>query len=202
MAHIKRKYIDSHWLVFMFQGVIAFLFGSLTLFSSGDTSTSLIPVVGLSMLALAVVEFANSIYRSHNKHGWLTATGVAIFDAAFGLVLLFMMDRGMAWHLVLMSIYTLVRGAFELILAFRTTVDPTDRFIWALCGVCGILFGIVIFNSGHLANVDFMRFFGAYMTIFGTSSLIYGVHNREQQREDREARSEDAKKAAKGGQKS
>ena len=197
MAHIKRKYIDSHWLVFIFQGLIAFLFGCLTLFTSGESSTGLIPVVGLCLLALAVVEFANSIYRSYNRHGWLVATGVAIFDAVFGLVLLFVMNNGMTWHLVLISVYTLLRALFELLIAFRTTVDPTDRFIWALCGVCGMLFGIAIFNSGHLANVDFMRFFGAYMMILGVSSLIYGAHNREQQREDRVARSEAAKVAAK-----
>ena len=193
MAHIKRKYIDSHWLVFIFQGIIAFLFGCLTLFTSGDSSRGLIPVVGLSLLALAVVEFANSIYRSYNKQGWLVSTGVAVFDAAFGLILLFVMNEGMAWHLVMMSIYTLLRGVFELLIAFRTTVDPTDRFIWGLCGICGVLFAIAIFNSGHLANVDFMRFFGAYMMILGVSSLIYSAHNRDQQREDRVARSEAAK---------
>lgn len=197
MAHIKRKYIDSHWLVFIFQGIIAFLFGCLTLFTSDNTSTEMIPVVGISLLALAVVEFANSVYRSYTKQGWVVSTLVAVFDAACGIILLFLMQEGMTWHLVLMSVYTLLRGAFELLIAFRTTVDPTDRFIWGLCGVCGIIFGIAIFNSGHLANVDFMRFFGAYMMILGVSSLIYSIHNREQQREDREARSEVAKKASK-----
>lgn len=80
-------------------------------------------------------------------------------------------------------------------IGFRTTVDPTDRFIWVLCGICGLVFGIVILNSGHLTNVDFVRFFGAYMMILGVSSLIYGAHNRTQVHEDREARIEAAKSA-------
>ena len=205
MAHIKRKYIDSHWLVFIFQGIIAFVFGCLTLFTSDRSSTALIPVVGIAMLSLAVVEFANSVYRSYTRQGWLVSTGVAVFDAAFGLVLLLVIKEGMTWHLVMIAVYTLLRSIFELVLAFRTTVDPTDRFIWSLCGLCGIIFGIAIFNSGHLENVDFMRFFGAYLMILGVSSLIYSVHNREQQREDRAARSEAARsrvKAAKKGKKS
>lgn len=197
MAHIKRKYIDSHWLVFIFQGAIALLFGCATLFTGDSSSTSLVPIVGISLLALAVVEFANSIYRSYNRQGWGVSTGIALFDALFGLLLLFVINEGMVWHLVLVSIYTILRGIFEIVIAFRTTVDPTDRFIWALCGVCGIVFGIVIFNSGHLANVDFVRFFGAYMMILGVSSLIYSIHNRDQQREDRQARSEAAKEANK-----
>lgn len=197
MAHIKRKYIDSHWLVFIFQGAIALLFGCLTLFNSDKSSISLIPIIGIFLLALSVVEFANSIYRSYNRQGWAVSTAVAVFDAIFSVLLLFTMDEGMAWHLSLLALYTLLRGIFEVVIGFHTTVDPTDRFIWVFCGLCGIVFSIVIFNSGHLANVDFIRFFGAYMMILGTSSLIYSVHNREQQREDRLARSEAAKKAVK-----
>lgn len=195
MAHIKRKYIDSHWLVFIFQGVIALLLGCLTLFTSDESSRGLIPIVGFALLSLAAVEFANSIYRSHNRDGWVVSTAIAVFDAVFGLLLLFLSAENMTWHLSLMAAYTVIRGVFELVIGFRTTVDPTDRFIWLLCGVCGVIFGFVIFNSGHLANVDFVRFFGAYMLILGVCSLIYSVDNRKQQREDHLARSEAAKKA-------
>lgn len=195
MARIKRKYIDSHWSVFMFQGVIALLFGCLTLFTSDESSAGLIPIIGISLLALAVVEFANSLYRTRNRQGWFIATAVAIFDVAFGIALLLVADQGMVWHISLLAAYTALRGVFELAIGFRTTADPTDRFIWSLCGICGIVFGIVIINSGHLANIDFVRFFGAYMLILGVSSLIYGAHNRYQQEEDREARLEAAKKS-------
>lgn len=194
---IKRKYIDSHWLVFMFQGGIALLFGCLTLFTSDESASSLIPLVGIFLLALSVVEFANSLYRSRHKQGWLVAVLLALFDAAFGLAMLFVADQAMVWHLSLVAAYTALRGVFELLMGFRTTVDPTDRFIWVLCGVVGIIFGLVIFNSGHLENIEFMRFFGAYMMILGVSSFIYGIHNREQGIEDREARSIAAKKATK-----
>lgn len=194
MARIKRKYIDSHWLVFIFQGAIALLFGCLTLFTGGKSPASLMPAIGIALLALAVVDFANSIHRSYHQQGWVVSVSVALFDALFGIILLFIANEGMAWQLGLLAAYTVLRGVFELLLGFRTTVDPTDQFIWVLCGVCGIIFGIVIFNSGHLQNVDFVRFFGAYMLVFGTSSLIYSIHNREQQREDSEARSEAARK--------
>ena len=53
---IKRKYIDSHWLVFIFQGAIALLFGCLTLFTSDESAAGLIPIVGIFLLALSVVE--------------------------------------------------------------------------------------------------------------------------------------------------
>lgn len=195
MAHIKRKYIDSHWLVFIFQGAIALFFGCLTLFTSSETPSTLTPIIGIALLALAVVEFANSLHRSHNRQGWLIATLVALFDAGFGLTLICITGQEMVWQLTLLAAYTVIRGIFELLIGFRTTVDPTDRFIWILTGIAGIIFGIVILNSGHLMNIDFVRFFGAYLFIFGVASLIYGVHNRSQKLEDREARIEAAKAA-------
>lgn len=198
MAQTKRNYIDSHWLVFVFQGAIALLFGCFTLFTSDKSPASLIPVIGLFLLALAVVEFANSIYRSRNHESWLVSTGVAVFDAAFSMLLLFMTDQGMTWQLVVIALYTILRGIFELLIGFHTTVDPTDRFIWSLCGLAGIVFGIVIFNSGHLQNVDFVRFFGAYMLILGVCSLIYSFDNRKQQLEYRQGRSEAIRKGRKG----
>lgn len=194
---IKRKYIDSHWLVFIVQGVIALLFGCLTLFTADESAAGLMPMVGIFLLALSVVEFANSLYRSHRREGWLVSVLVALFDAAFGLAIIFTANQEMVWHLSLVSGYTVLRGVFELLIGFRTTVDPTDRFIWVLCGIAGIIFGLVIFNSGHLENIEFLRFFGAYMMILSVSSLIYGIHNREQGIEDREARSVAARKATK-----
>lgn len=195
MAHIKRKYIDSHWLVFVFQGIIALLFGCFALFTSNESSTALIPMIGIALLLLSVVEFANSLYRTHNRHGWLVSTLVAVFDAVFGILLLVLSDQNMTTHLFLLAGYTALRGIFELVIGFKTTVDPTDCFIWILCGISGLVFGIFISNSGHLQNVDFVRFFGTYLLILGVASLIYGAHNRTQKLEDREARLEAAKKA-------
>lgn len=197
MAQTKRNYIDSHWLVFVFQGAIALLFGCFTLFTSDKSPVSLIPTIGIFLLALAVVEFANSIYRSRNHESWLVSTGVAVFDAVFSMLLLLVTDQDMTWQLIVISLYTVLRGIFELLIGFHTTVDPTDRFIWSLCGLAGIVFGIVIFNSGHLQNVDFVRFFGAYMLILGVCSLIYSFDNRKQQLEYRQGLSEAAKKARK-----
>ncbi len=197
---LKRKYIDSHWLVFIFQGAISLLFGCLTLFTSDKYLSGLVLTSGIFLMSLAIIEFANSLYRTHRREGWLVSLLVAIFDAVFGLALVFLVNEGMVWQLSLVSAYTFFRGIFEIVISFRTTVDPTDRFIWLFCGLAGIVFGLVIFNSGHLENIEFMRFFGAYMMILGTSSLIYGVHNREQAIEDREARSlaaREGKKATK-----
>lgn len=78
MNYIKKNYIDSHWLVFIFQGIIAFLAGCISLFTGGNRSADILPIIGLFLLGLAMVEFANSIYRSYNRHGWAVSFLVAL----------------------------------------------------------------------------------------------------------------------------
>lgn len=190
MAHINRKYIDSHWLIFIIRGTIATLFAILTLFNTQRDFNFMVSASGVFLLSLSIVEFINSLYRARSKTGWAVSVGIAIVDAVIALALLFTLDQDVAWHLYLISLYAFVRGVFEIVSGFRATVDPTDRFLWVLSGVSGAVMGIVILNSGEY----FIRFFGVYLLIFGLTGLIYGVHNRAQQIEDSIARSEAAKK--------
>ncbi len=192
MAHINRKYIDSHWLTFVIRGIVAVLFGWITLFHSNNSFPTIISIIGLFLISLCIIEFVNALHRTKNKSGWIVSIAVALFDAAAALLLIFA-PGNLVWHLVIIAIYTIIRGIAEIVIGFRTTVDPTDRFIWILTGVCGTIMGIVILNSGSIDVNSFVRFFGAYLLIFGISSLIYGVDNRHQKLEDRKARSEAAK---------
>ena len=72
-------------------------------------------------------------------------------------------------------------------------MDPTDRFIRVLAGICGCVIGAAVLNAGSFEITTFIRFFGTYMLVVGVTSLIYGVHNRQQNIEDKIARKQAAK---------
>ena len=193
MAHINRKYIDSHWLIFVLKGLIAILIGGYTLFSPYRSLTAVVTTVGIFLLSFSIIEFVNALFRARQKTGWAVSVSLAIVDAVVALALLFTADQDAAWHLYIIAAYTFLRGFAEIISGFRATVDPTDRFTWVFSGMIGAIMGIVILNS----NEFFIRFFGVYLIILGTCALFYGVHNRAQKIEDKVARREAAAKAAK-----
>ncbi|MBQ6320668.1 DUF308 domain-containing protein [Candidatus Saccharibacteria bacterium] len=188
MSHINRKYIDSHWLIFVVKGLIALGFGALALFDMRRDFSSMISLGGIFLLCLSIIEFINALYRAHLKTGWAVSVSLAVTDAVIALALLFTINQSTSWHLFLIAGYTLLHGLFEIISGFRATVDPTDRFTWVFSGMIGSIMGIVILNSGEF----FVRFFGVYLMIFGTCSLFYGVHNHAQKVEDHIARREAA----------
>ena len=137
---------------------------------------------------MGIIDSVGALYSSNKKHGWMNAIVDAIVDVVAALSLLFFAKSNLTNTLVIVSIYTIVSGIIDIFHGFLSTVDPTDRFIRVLAGICGCVIGAVIINAGNFEVSTFIRFFGAYMMIVGVTSLIYGVHNRQQGIEDKVAR--------------
>ncbi len=196
MAHINRRYIDKHWFVFIFRGLLAAGFGFLALFNAMNNREMIISAIAVFLLLMGIVDSVSALYASVKKHGWINSVIDALVDIVAALTLLFVAKNSFVAALVIIAVYTVVSGLIDVFHGFLSTVDPTDRFIRVLAGVLGCIMGIVILNTGDFGETTFIRFFGAYMLIVGVTSMVYGVHNRAQDIEDSIARSQAAKKPA------
>ena len=194
MAKINRKYIDKHWLVFIFRGCLAGVFGIMALFNKMVDIDNIIALISVFLLFMGIIDSVGALYSSTKKHGWINAIVDALVDVVAAVTLLFFTKGDLTKAVVILSIYTVISGVIDLFHGFLSTVDPTDRFIRVLAGVCGCVIGAVILNSGTFEVTTFIRFFGTYMLIVSATSLIYGVHNREQNIEDKVARKQSRKK--------
>ena len=197
MAKINRKYIDKHWIVFVLRSLLAGVFGFLLLFGGMADMEGVVVEISIFLLLMGIVDSVSALYNSTKKRGWINSVIDAGIDVVAAVILLFFAKGSLTNSVVVLSIYTILSGVIDLFHGFVSTVDPTDRFIRVLAGVCGCVIGIVIFNAGDFELTTFVRFFGAYMLIVGITSAIYGVHNREQNIEDKVARKQSAKKRKK-----
>lgn len=177
---IKRKYVDSHWLIFAFEGLVAILFGWFALFNNVTGANALIAIVGSTLLGLGIVELFNMLRRAVLKETWGFSLVSALLEIATAFALLFTSNQHYGWHLMLIAGYTIVRGVLEIMIGLKSVDDKTDKFIWILLGICGAIMGFVILNSASLGDSMFVKFFGTYMLIYGVGNMIYGVHNRDQ----------------------
>lgn len=193
----KLKYIDSHWGIFALQGIVALLFGWFALFTNSSDIQTLVIIVGSVLLSLGIIELLNLLARTCTKKTWGVSLTMAILEVSAGLALLFTYEQNVAWHLIVIAAYTILRGIFEIILGLKAIDDLTDKFIWVLTGVCACIMGVVILNTGHLGNIPFIKYFGSYMMVFGVVNLIYSVHNHEQGKDYRSEKLAAKKKIAK-----
>ena len=194
MAKINRRYIDRHWMMFLVRGGLAVIFGGLLLFGRLNDFEGVITTVGVFLLLMGIIDAVGALYSSMRKHGWINSVIDATIDVIAAILLLFVAQNNVVIGLIILAVYTTLSGVIDIFHGFLSTVDPTDRFIRVLAGVCGCVMGAVILNAGSFELMTFVRFFGAYMLIVGVTSAIYGVHNREQAIEDRVARSQSARK--------
>lgn len=197
MAKINRRYIDKHWLVFLVRGAIAAVFGCFALFKGQMSIGDTIAAIGVFLLFISIVDSVGALYSSTKKHGWINSIIDALVDVVAAIALLFLTNSSLTNCVVIISAYTIVSGIIDIFHGFVSTVDPTDRFIRILAGICGCVIGIAILNAGDLEITTFVRFFGTYMIIVGITSLIYGIHNRSQNIEDKIARKQSRKKTKK-----
>ena len=193
----KLKYIDSHWGIFALQGIVALLFGWFALFTNSSDIQTLVIIVGSVLLSLGIIELLNLLARTRTKKTWGVSLTMAILEVSAGLALLFTYEQNVAWHLIVIAAYTILRGIFEIILGLKAIDDLTDKFIWVLTGVCACIMGVVILNTGHLGNTPFIKYFGSYMMVFGVVNLIYSVHNHEQGKDYRSEKLAAKKKTTK-----
>ena len=194
MAHINRRYIDKHWLVFIIRGGLAAIFGFVALFGLMPNLETVVSVISVFLLFMGVVDAVSALYASSKKHGWFNSVVDALIDITAALALLFFARNDLVASLLIISVYTFVSGIIDILHGFLSTVDPTDRFIRIVTGALGCVMGFVILNAGNFEVMTFIRFFGAYMLVVGVTSLIYGVHNRAQNTEDKLARKQSAKR--------
>lgn len=194
MAHINRRFIDKHWLVFIIRGGLAAIFGFLMLFGGLADLNLVISMIVMFLLFMGIIDAVSALYSSTKKHGWVNSVIDALIDVVAAVALLFMAHDNLVACTLILAVYTFASGIIDVFHAFLSTVDPTDRFMRIIAGVLGAVIGFVILNSGNFELMTFVRFFGVYMLIVGIISMIYGVHNHSQGVEDSIARSQSARK--------
>lgn len=176
-AMTEDAYANSHWIIFFLQGLIELIFGAVVLFGGASDRKTLVTIVALVLLATSVTEFFNIVHRRIFRKSTGFIFAIIFVQVVVARLLLVTVDYDFLFHLALIAGYSVMRGITDLLVAFRSLVDRTDRFIWIVCGIVGMVFGFAILNSGHLSfNNSYIQFFGAYMMVFGFGNLIYAIN--------------------------
>jgi uncharacterized membrane protein HdeD (DUF308 family) len=177
-GNTKKKYIESHWLVFALKGLFALLFGYFIMFTNIRTFFALVMVVGWTLIALGLVEAFNILYRKPRHHNWGLSLAIALIELGIGIGLVVAADAEAWIVLVVVGAYTIIRGFFDITLGIKGLTDKTDKFMWIICGMFGAILGFAILGDAGESNMNFLRIFGTYMMIFGVTNLIFAIHSK------------------------
>lgn len=208
----KRKYIESHWLVFGIKGALASIAGLCLILSFAEVD-AVTRLVGFFMLGLGVMELLNVFHRKRKQHGWGIPLAVSIVELFVAATLLFaavpqfilnlfpganyedIQGRVLAFRIVVLAAYTLYASVSSIFIAFTSFTNKTDRFIWLMEGMFGTIMAFAMMGENGVDANTHLRIFGVYLLVKGLTDLIFGVHSKEQL--DEVAADKAAKKLAK-----
>ena len=174
----KKKYIESHWLVFALKGLFALLFGYFIMFTNIDSFFTLVMIVGWTLVVLGLVEVFNILYRRTRHHNWWLSLVIAIIELGVGVSLILNADAEAWIILVIVGAYTIIRGFFDITIGIKGLTDKTDKFMWIVCGMFGAVIGFALLADTGKSNTTFLSIFGTYMMVFGITNLIFSIHSK------------------------
>jgi len=201
----RKKYIESHWLVFAVKGAIALVAGLLlTLTTKSDTSY-LAKMVGYAMAGLGVIEIFNTINRKRLEHNWGMSLAIGIVEFIIAICMLFTLNTGMheGWNILtrisLLSFYMLAASVLSIAIGFTCFKDNTDKFMWVVEGMVGAILAFVALGGSGLSDTTHIKLFGTYLIVRGLTDLVFGIHSREELQDaaERHAKTKTTKKGRK-----
>ena len=164
MPKTVKKYIESHWMVFVAKGIVALFAGFCLTFSQLNPST-LSATIGFTLVFVTLIEL-----------------GV-------GLAMILTSRLPREFPLAILSAYTVFYGAFSIFSGFRDFSNLTNKFIFIFIGILGCIIGFSILGANlSLSDTSFVKLFGTYLMLRGFGLTVYGVHSRDEKLIEKEAR--------------
>lgn len=204
MSTKRRKYIESHWLVFAVKGAIALVAGLLLTLTNNADTNNLARMVGFAMLGLGIIEIFNTINRKRLEHNWGMSLAIGVVELVVAICMLFTLHTGLheSWNVLiripLLSFYMLAASVLSIAIGFTCFKDDTDKFMWVVEGMVGAILAFVALGGSGLSDTTHIKLFGTYLMVRGLTDLIFGVHSREEIEEAKETRTKVIKKSGKG----
>jgi uncharacterized membrane protein HdeD (DUF308 family) len=201
----RKKYIESHWLVFAVKGAIALVAGLLlTLTTKSDTSY-LAKMVGFAMAGLGIIEIFNTINRKRLEHNWGMSLAIGIVEFIVAICMLFTLNTGLheGWNVLtrisLLSFYMLAASILSIAIGFTCFKDDTDKFMWVIEGMVGAILAFVALGGSGLSDTTHIKLFGTYLMVRGLTDLVFGIHSRDELQDvaERRAKAKTTKKGRK-----
>ena len=206
---IKRKYIESHWGVFVLKGLVSLGAGFYMMFTHRPDVNFLIQFVGWMMMVLGIIEVMNVVYRKRRAYNWGFPLALGVVEMGMSVALLYTVVPNatlaelLPIRITMLACYVLVVSILTIIIGFKSFSNLTDRFMWIVNGTLGCILAFVIFNAGNIGNIAHIMLFGTYLLINGLTDLFFGIHSKDELKEIHSERAlkRNERKAAKKGAK-
>ena len=168
--------LARNWWMFLIRGVLALIFGIVAILFPATAFISLVLIFGAFAFVDGVFALIAGIIAKSENWLWLILEGViGIFIGVVTLVQPAAM--GEAW-LILIAVWAIVTGIFEVVTAIRIRKLIEGEFWMILSGLISIAFGLLVLLNPTSGAVAIGFIIGIYAVMFGATLIALSLRLR------------------------
>ena len=177
MLHVLAR----NWWALAIRGVVAILFGILTLAIPGLTVLYLVLLFGAFALLDGIFNIVSAVKGADGRHAWvLVLEGLA--GVAAGVMTFVWPGITAVVLLYLIAAWAIVTGVLEVAAGIRLRRHIAQEWLLILIGIASIAFGAVIMVAPAAGALAIVLWIGVYAIFFGGLMLALALRLRSHAR--------------------
>ena len=169
--------ISNFRTMFLFRGIVAILFGVLTLVWPKLSLAALVFLFGLFAVISGITAIAAAL-RNREEQGWGLLLFEGILGIAAGVVALIWPAITALAFLYLLAAWAILTGVMELIAPLSFPMSGGRGVLMALSGVVSIVFGVLIAAQPAAGLLAVVWLIGIYAIVIGVMYIAVYFESR------------------------
>ncbi len=169
----------KYWWAFLLRGVFALLFGVFALIWPLATIAALVILFGAFVFIDGILTAYHSFQIRKTEDKWWVLLLEGLAGIGIGLISFFYPQVTAALLVILVAVWAVVTGVFELIVAIRLRKEIKGEWLLGLTGVLSIGLGILFIAMPVAGGIVIAYWIGAYALIFGIALIVLGIRMRK-----------------------
>ncbi len=153
-------------------GAATLIFGIAAVFWPGLTTLVLIYLFSAFALIIGVINVINGLGTADDSDSWFLSVILGAFEVGVGVYILRHTGVKFTTLIVLIGFVLIASGIVDAIEAyFNEALNSKNRAISYLCGIAGLVSGIIILFTKAKSGVSFVWILGLYAIVVGTLQI-------------------------------
>lgn len=171
--------LTRFWWVLVLRGIVSIIFAVFAFLNPKVAFEALILVLGVFLVADgATAVFLGVRMRGHDEDWWITLLEGAM-GMGLGLVALINPELTAAGLILVLAVWLLVTGVFEIGTAIKLRKEIDNEWLLGTAGVVSIALGGLMIANPNFGEVSVMWWIGLYALFFGLLLLGLGWKMRK-----------------------
>jgi uncharacterized membrane protein HdeD (DUF308 family) len=159
--------LARNWWVVALRGLVAIVFGVLTILNPAMSLAVLILFFGAYALADGVFTVIAAVMRRRNEPRWVALLVSGILGILIGVVTFLMPGVTALVLLYIIATWAVIRGIIEIAVAIKLRKEIQGEFWLILAGALSVVFGGLLLAFPGTGALAVVMWIGAFAIVFG-----------------------------------